>query len=146
MKTSREAVILVIESDDAYKEYICTKLEYAGYHRLLCAQSVEEVVEFLESEQIPDIVLLGEVCDSDILETAKKIKSLVSDIVLILLAKSPSITTPLEALSYGCEAWIEKGNDKSADEVIGKIVHWSQYKLESYKLDCLCSDRRLADG
>jgi len=146
MKTSREAVILVIEKDDKYKEYICHKLEVSGYNRLLCAQTVEEVFNFLGNDHIPDIVLLGEVDDMPILETAQRIKQESNGIVLILLANSPSITTPLEALTIGAEAWIEKGDENSADDVIGKIVHWSQFKLESYKLQSLCNDRRLANG
>lgn len=146
MKTSREAIILVIEKDDTQKEYICNRLENIGFHRLLCAQTAEEVLDFLESERIPDIILLGEIDDMCIMESARKIKEIKDDIIVIVLANSPTITAPLEAVSLGIEAWIEKGKSNMGDEVVGKIAFWSKFKMESERLQELCEDRRLAHG
>lgn len=148
MDSSREAIILVIEKDEIQKEYICKRLENIGYNRILCAQSAEEVLKFLDSDQIPDIILLGEIEDMCILTSAQKIKEFKEDIIVIVLANSPTITAPLEAVNIGVEAWIEKDKENCdmGDEVVSKISFWSKFRMESNRLQALCYERRIANG
>jgi len=117
--TDAPATIAIADDDTSFAEYLKTYLEGRGYHARLYGHG-EELVASVQRGPVPDVILLDVLMPGmDGLATLRHLKSVCSDLPVIMLSGREHATTIVEALSLGAVNYVIKPSDP---EGLGEIA------------------------
>lgn len=129
-----DLMIMVVDADENELKKSCDSLNRMGINKIVCVESFQEAVEFLESDKGIDIVLadyaIEEGKDLGML-LVSVIKKQYPGMLVVLTSKVYSCSIVLDSIRINADDILDKNRETDIEDLMGKWIALAQIYNET---------------